>query len=95
MTDMLDNCFPGTRGEEMVGEIHSKVVKRSKSIRAMTARRRNTMSSINTFPLSRSGMETASGLEEGETLLMTKGPWRAVHAYRFQCGITPKCGYQG
>jgi hypothetical protein len=66
VTDMLDDCFPGTRSDDMVGEIHSKVVKRSKSVRVMTDRRRDTISSINTFYCEgfQVGTEIASGAEK-------------------------------
>lgn len=48
VTDMLDDCFPGTRGEEMVGEIQSKAEQKSKSMRVITARHRNMIGSMKT-----------------------------------------------
>jgi hypothetical protein len=78
VTDMLDDCFAGMRGEEMIGEIHSKVVKKSKSMRVMTARRRNTMSSINTFFTVKVRYGGRFRMGDGGTLLMTKGTRRGV-----------------
>jgi hypothetical protein len=45
-TDMLVESFLGASGDEKVGEIQSKAVKKSTSMRVTTVRRRNLMGSM-------------------------------------------------